>query len=157
MVRTPPARPRTAAIAVLAMLASASVTAAGPKGQDPIVGEWEQVDEDGQVGALVALRERGGVVEGVIVKVFPEPGEPGNPVCSRCQGPLKDAPVVGLTVIRDLKRTPEGYRGGQILDPDTGDTYQLEAKLSPTGQALEVRGFKGVSLFGRTQVWRRRT
>ena len=96
-------------------------------------------------------------MDGVIVKVFPEPGEPENPLCVRCQGALKNAPVVGLTVIRNLKRTPEGYGGGQILDPDTGETYQLEAKLRPDGQALEVHGFKGVSLFGRTQVWRRRS
>ncbi|GGH19075.1 hypothetical protein GCM10007036_21710 [Alsobacter metallidurans] len=138
---------------LLAATLSAGPTRAAPP--DPIVGVWEQVDEDGDVGALIALKERGGTIEGVIVKLFPAPGEPPNPVCSACLGALHNAPLLGLTVVDGLRRTKERYEGGSILDPDTGETYQLTAVLAAGNRSLQVHAYRGVSLLGRTQQWRR--
>ena len=122
---------------------------------DPIVGTWAEVDEDGEVGAWIAVTEKGGHFEGRIVRLFPGADEPAEPVCSRCSGPRKNAPVLGLTVIERLKRQGDAYAGGRIVDPDDGSEYQLEARLSEGGKSLIIRAFAGVSLLGRTQVWRR--
>ena len=138
---------------VLAAVAGAPVRALA---RDLIEGTWEQVDEDGHVGALVALSGRSGVIQGRIIKVFPEPGESDNPPCTACKGSLKDAPVVGLLIVDGLKRAGDRYAGGTILDPDTGETYSLEARLGPDGTTLDLRAFKGLAVLGQSQTWRRR-
>jgi uncharacterized protein (DUF2147 family) len=50
---------------------------------------------------------------------------------------------------------PLAYRGGSILDPNTGNIYQARLTVSPDGNSVTVRGFLGLALLGRTQVWRR--
>lgn len=143
-------RPILPALLVLAVVAAA---AAAP--QDPIVGTWAAADEDGDVGALVTIAEKGGTFEGRISRLFPSPGDPANPVCDKCTGARKGAPLLGLTVVQGLRRQGGDYEGGRILDPDTGTEYQLKAQLADGGQTLTIRAFAGVSLLGRTQVWRR--
>lgn len=145
--------PRRLAFALGALLVASSQAPAAPA--DPIVGTWAEVDEDGDVGAWVAIAEKGGRFEGRIVKLFPSEGEPANPVCSACSGARKDTPVLGMTVIEGLKRQGDVYAGGRILDPDDGSEYQLEVRLGEGGKTLSVRAFKGVALLGRTQVWQR--
>ena len=54
-----------------------------------------------------------------------------------------------------LKGDGQEWEGGQILDPDEKQIYSVKATLSPDGAVLKVRGFIGLSLFGRTQFWRR--
>jgi len=140
------------------LLASMVVAAAFPsasRAADPITGTWQQVDEDGEVGALVALAVDHGAVVGRITKVFPGPGEPEDPVCEKCPGALRGKPVVGLAIVRGLKPEGRHYAGGRILDPETGDDYDLQADLSPDGQSLSVRAYRGLSLLGRSQTWRR--
>ncbi len=60
-----------------------------------------------------------------------------------------------MTILWGLKKTGETYEGGKILDPKNGKIYDSKAKLVDGGQKLEVRGFMGVSLLGRTQTWDR--
>jgi uncharacterized protein (DUF2147 family) len=52
-----------------------------------------------------------------------------------------------------LKKNGDQYTGGQILDPDNGKVYKSRLTLHDDGQRLEVRGYIGVPLFGRSQVW----
>ncbi len=122
-----------------------------------VTGTWQQFDEDtGALQALVTITEHGGVVEGVVTKLFPIPGEPANPVCADCKGAKKDRPVLGMKVIERMKRASDGsYDGGVITDPESGTEYRCHLSLSEDGKLLEVRGFVGVSLFGRTQEWKR--
>jgi uncharacterized protein (DUF2147 family) len=47
------------------------------------------------------------------------------------------------------------YRDGDILDPDNGVIYRCKLRLEGGGMKLKVRGFVGVSLFGRSQTWER--
>jgi uncharacterized protein (DUF2147 family) len=139
------------------ILVAAALLAAAPPalGADPIVGTWAEVDEDGEVGAWIAITAKGGLFEGRIVKLFPGPGEPAEPVCGACDGQRKDAPVLGMTVVAGLRRQGDKYSGGRILDPDDGTEYQLEAHLGEGGKTLTIHAFSGISLLGRTQVWRR--
>ena len=123
---------------------------------DPLPGLWEQVDEKtGKVQALVRIVERpGGRYQGFVEKLFIAPGEDPNPRCEDCTDERKNQPVLGMRIISDLKRSgTDSFGEGEILDPDSGDTYRLKITIMDGGKKLDVRGFIGISLFGRSQIW----
>lgn len=128
--------------------------------QDKLAGLWSQVDEKtGKVQALVRIVEIAPEqYEGFIEKIFIAPGEDPNPRCEDCKGTRRNQPVLGMRIITGLKRASskgELYHHGEILDPDSGDTYRLKITLLDSGKKLDVRGFVGIALFGRSQIWLR--
>ena len=126
--------------------------AAGPTA----VGLWEQVDENsGKAESWIKISERNGVYEGNIVKIFFKPGQDENWVCSKCEGSDKGAPVLGLTLIKGMQRNGLSYENGTVRDPRDGSVYRASMTVSPDGKKLEMRGYVGISLFGRSQVWNR--
>jgi uncharacterized protein (DUF2147 family) len=133
-----------------------TVGAPAPAAEVTAVGLWEQVDEtSGKAESWFKITEHNGVYEGNIVKIFFKPGEDENWVCSKCEGAEKGAPVLGLALIKGMQRNGLSYENGTIMDPRDGAVYRALMKLSPDGRKLEVRGYLGVSLFGRSQVWNR--
>lgn len=116
-------------------------------------GKWKTIDDaTNQARAVVQLTIRDGVLNGTIIKVFPQPGDTGK--CENCSGAFKDKPVVGLDFVWGLKQTAENeWTGGQIIDPKNGHIYRCKITVSPDGKQLKVRGYIGVSLLGRTQNW----
>jgi uncharacterized protein (DUF2147 family) len=118
-------------------------------------GLWAQVEENGKVGGWFLIAERNGVYEGTIVKMFLEPGDDPNPVCTKCTGEDKNKPSLGLTIIKGMKPKGVDYEDGTILDPRDGKIYHAVMKVSPDGQSLEVRGYFGIKLLGRSQTWKR--
>jgi uncharacterized protein (DUF2147 family) len=62
---------------------------------------------------------------------------------------------LGLTLIKGMRRNGDAYEDGTIMDPRDGSVYRALMRLSPDGRKLEVRGYLGISLFGRSQVWNR--
>ncbi len=119
-------------------------------------GLWEQVDDNtGRPESWFKITERNGVYVGNLVKIFFKPGEDENWVCDRCEGAEKGAPVLGLALIKGMRRNGYSYENGTIMDPRDGSVYRALMRLSPDGSKLEVRGYLGISLFGRTQVWNR--
>lgn len=136
--------------AVIGALVSSSTFAAEPSP----VGLWKTIDDaSGKPRAMIRITESGGVLQGRIETVFPEPGEGPNPKCVKCQGALKDAPVKGLVILSGLRRTGEEYGGGHILDPDTGKVYNSRVRLLESGRKLSVRGYIGLPALGRSQTW----
>ena len=132
-----------AGVSTLAMAAS-----------DSPVGKWKTIDDKtGQPKGVVEITESNGVLTGKIVGRFPKPGDPANPVCDKCEGAKKGQPIVGLVFLEGLKKNGDEYEGGTILDPEEGKVYSSKAKLIDGGKKLEVRGFLGVSLIGRSQTW----
>ena len=74
--------------------------------------------------------------------------------CALCNGADKDKPVLGLTIIKGLSKDEEEYNGGKILDPKNGKLYKCSIILDGADK-LKIRGYIGVSMFGRTQYWQR--
>ena len=119
-------------------------------------GPWEQVDDNtGRPESWFKITERNGLYVGNLVKIFFKPGEDENWVCDRCEGAEKGAPVLGLALIKGMRRNGYSYENGTIMDPRDGSVYRALMRLSPDGNKLEVRGYLGISLFGRSQTWNR--
>jgi len=144
--------------AALALPIIALGLASGPAiaGGDPTAaGFWQQVDNDGHVGGWFYFTKVNGSYEGRLVKMFKQPGDPAIDVCAKCTGKQKNAPMLGLVIVKDMKRDGLKYEDGSILDPRDGTVYHALMELSPDGQKLSVRGYLGVPLLGQTQVWKR--
>ena len=63
--------------------------------------------------------------------------------------------MIGLVFMHNMQYVDGEYRDGDILDPDNGSIYRCKLRLEQGGSTLKVRGFLGVSLFGRSQTWER--
>lgn len=118
-----------------------------------IVGKWQTVDDKtNKPRAIVVIEERNGEYFGTIESL----AEGVENKCKGCEGDKKDTPVIGVTILKGLKKDGENsYSGGHIFDPATGKTYKSKAKLVDDGQKLDARGYIGISLIGRTQTWLR--
>lgn len=122
------------------------------------VGLWRTIDDNtGKDRSLVRIADVNGTLEGKVEKrLTRQPDDDPDGLCRKCPGARKDQPVVGMTILWGLKPDGDGvWTGGEILDPGNGKTYRCKMKLTDGGKKLEVRGFIGVSLLGRTQVWLR--
>ncbi len=118
-------------------------------------GVWKTIDDKtGQPKSIVEITERNGELTGVVKEVLQSDQGP-NPVCKDCEGERKDKPVVGMQIIWGMKKDGDAWSGGQILDPKNGKVYGCKMHVIENGQKLEVRGFIGFSLLGRTQTWER--
>lgn len=136
-----------AAIAFVAFAASLGAFA-----QSTPAGVWRTYDDgDGLPASLVRIEERNGLFEGRVLKLLPRPGHDVNAKCTACEGDDKDKPIAGMRILWDMQRDGDEFSGGKIFDPDSGNTYRCKLRL--TGDKLSVRGFLGISLFGRSQVW----
>jgi uncharacterized protein (DUF2147 family) len=120
------------------------------------VGLWKTIDDNtGRAKGLVRIRETNGQYEGRVEKAFPKPGEDPAPKCIKCDGARHNQPVLGMTILWGLTKQGDEYQGGEILDPENGKIYRAKMKLVDGGNKLEVRGYIGISLLGRSQIWLR--
>ncbi len=142
----------------LRILAAAALTllvGAAARANDPTpVGTWTTLDDaSGKPRSTVRIWEADGKLQGRIESVVPEPDKDPVPRCTRCEGDRKDQPIVGMVVLWGLSRDGTRWTGGHVLDPDTGTVYRCALRPVDGGARLEVRGFVGLSLLGRTQTW----
>ena len=121
-----------------------------------ITGIWQSIDDrNSKPKALIEIKKNAdGGYTGTIIKVTPSLGYQAQELCVKCPGSLKDKPIAGLNIFQQLKHVKDNqYKGGQILDPLSGNSYQLSMKLSANGNTLRVHGYLGIQAIGRTQTW----
>ncbi|WP_018440930.1 DUF2147 domain-containing protein [Trinickia symbiotica] len=118
-------------------------------------GTWKTIDDaTGQPRGEVKIVEQGSVYSGTLINVLKQVDS--AKLCTKCTDDRKDKPIVGMTILKDMKMTGENeWSGGSILDPESGRVYRAKMSLSDNGKKLNVRGFIGISLLGRTQTWLR--
>jgi len=147
MKHTPHSLAHLAGALALALAAGSAFAQASP------AGTWKTIDDNtGKQKGEVTIVDNGGTFSGKVSKIL-VPGDE-NKTCTKCTDDRKDQPIKGLTILTGLK--PNGnnnWDGGQILDPENGKVYSAKMSLSEDGQKLNVRGFLGISLLGRTQTW----
>ena len=138
---------RRGALAAFAFTLLASAAMA----QSPL-GQWKTIDDEtGEPKSVVEIYEQGGRVYGKIVQLLP-PGR--STICDTCEGPYKNKELIGAVILKDLRQDGDTWAGGSITDPKNGKTYK--AKMSLDGaDRLNVRGYVGMPVLGRTQVWHR--
>lgn len=134
----------------LAALTTLVVSAA----QASPAGLWKTIDDEtGEARSLVRVTVNDGVLSGSVEKILNP--EKADAVCEACEGELKDQPIVGMTIIWNMRFDEDQFEGGAILDPNNGKTYKAIIWLDQDGQKLNVRGYIGLPLLGRSQVWLR--
>lgn len=123
-----------------------------------MVGKWKTLDD--QTGYsradVIITKNSDGTYSGKISAIRPLPYKPLVEICTKCKGALKNAPYLGLAIVKGFKQSktnPNEYTDGQILDPLSGNIYKGKAKISTTGKRLTLRGYVGVSALGRNTTW----
>ena len=136
-------------------MAAAVLAASSAWAQDASpVGLWKTIDDEtGKPKSLVRITDNGGELRGKIEKLYRDAGEDQNPKCDKCEDARKDQPIVGMTIITGMKKDGSEYNGGQILDPANGKVYKSKMSLNDGGKKLDVRGYIGLPMLGRTQTW----
>jgi len=139
-------------LATLTVLFATSALAQEPSA----LGRWTTIDDETKKPkSVIAIYEEDGKLFGKIEKLYLAPNEVQNPVCDKCEGALKNQPIIGMVILRGLKKDDDEWSGGTILDPANGKTYKCKIAVEDGGKKLKVRGYVGMSLLGRTQHWLR--
>ncbi|MGY0619792.1 DUF2147 domain-containing protein [Lysobacter sp. A378] len=125
--------------------------------QQSPVGTWTTIDDDtGKAKSTVEIYQAdNGTLSGRVLEVM-QSAQGDNPICSECDGERKNQPIEGMVILWDAKQDGDIWKGGKILDPAKGKVYSLKLQPNGDGTKLEVRGFMGFSLLGRTQTWVRK-
>lgn len=125
----------------------------GALAQATPAGTWKAMgDATGKPRGEVRIVEQDGMFYGKLANVVKE--DERAKTCIKCTDDRKDKPILGMTILKDMKKTGDNeWSGGNILDPENGKVYSATMSLADDGKKLNVRGFLGVSLLGRTQTW----
>ena len=115
-----------------------------------VLGKWKTIDDEtGKPRSIVEIYQKGNEYYGKIIKLFREPSEPQDPVCVKCEDDRKGKKIIGMEIIRKLKKDGSEFEDGTILDPKKGKVY--DCKMWVEGGALKVRGY--IAFLYRTQTW----
>jgi len=141
------------AFAFLCAMASLTTATSRAAVEDPAIGYWTTIDDDGKTAkSVVRIFEKNSRLYGNIVELFNP--KPKDPKCDQCEGANKGKPILGMQIIWNLEKNGSEWSGGHILDPKNGKVYKCYIEVLDGGARLKVRGYIGIALLGRTQYWR---
>ncbi len=145
-----------ALLALLALMLPLAAFAQSASSSSTPVGKWHTIDDKtGKVKSIVQIYQTSdGSLQGKVLELLNSDKGP-NAVCDACKGSNHNKPIVGMVIAWDLKRDGDSWKDGKILDPKSGKVYSAKMTPSADGRTLDVRGYMGFSLLGRTQTWRR--
>jgi uncharacterized protein (DUF2147 family) len=133
----------------LTLFAGAALAQATP------VGVWKSIDDKTKTErAQIRITDSNGVLSGKIEKLLAADAKQ-DAVCDKCSDDRKDKPLIGMEILRGVKKA-EGeavWEGGTILDAAEGKVYKVRLNPADGGKKLDVRGFVGMPMLGRTQTW----
>ena len=144
------------AIGLMSGMIAANAFAA--KVYDSPVGYWKTIDDvTGKPKSIVKIwRANDQLLMGKVIKIFPKTGNDQTKLCNACQGDLHNQPVVGMVILSGLKASHAAkWDDGKILDPQNGKRYSCSLKLGDNGKKLNVHGYIGLPIIGRSQTWER--
>ena len=119
-----------------------------------IFGKWENKNEEtNQVDSVIEVYEENGKAFAKIIEIKNKNRQ--NAGCDKCKGKQKDKPILGMVILSGLKKDGDEWSGGKILDPKNGKEYKCSITLKDNN-TMELRGYIGFSLLGRTAYWYRK-
>jgi uncharacterized protein (DUF2147 family) len=131
-----------------------AVTAGSAFAQATPVGVWKTIDDKTKTErAQVRITESGGVISGKLEKLLAADAKQ-DAVCDKCSDDRKDKALIGLEIVRGVKKGDgDLWEGGTILDAAEGKVYKVRMTPIEGGKKMEVRGYVGMPMLGRTQTW----
>lgn len=119
---------------------------------DDILGKWINPSGEGQI----EIYKKGDKYFGKLVWIKEPNDESGKPKTD-VKNPntsLRNKPLLGLEILKDFVFEDKKWTDGNIYDPKTGKTYSCTMTIKENGQ-LNIRGYIGISLIGRSESWKR--
>jgi uncharacterized protein (DUF2147 family) len=119
-----------------------------------VFGKWKTIDDrTGKPKGLIEIYKKDGKMYGKILKVLEEGRQDENVLCVKCDGDMKDQPVVGMHIIKRGEKNEDGeWKGKYLFDPEQAMTFRFKIWLNPeNSDELKVRGY--LAFIYRTQTW----
>ena len=120
------------------------------------LGAWHTIDDEtNKPKAVIRISANAnGGLSGIVEKSL-DPKPSAEPNCEKCTDDRKGKPKIGMEIIRGGKKLDgkDVWEEGKILDPEKGTDYRLRLTMVDGGKKMEVRGYVGTPLLGRTQTW----
>ena len=120
--------------------------------KDDILGKWINSSGEGQI----EIYKKGEKYFGKLVWIKEpndEKGKPKTDIKNPTQS-LRNKPILGLEILKDFSFDTDNWNDGSIYDPKTGKTYSCTLTIKKNGE-LNMRGYIGISLIGRSESWKR--
>lgn len=143
-------------VMLLVLVASGSLALQGfvrSTTEDQVTGIWVTGDQEGKIEIFkVGSKFYGKIVWGK--DMYEADGKTPRKDTKNDDPAKRNRPLKGLIILSGFVYRNGGYEDGTIYDPNNGKTYDCKMKLSGNDR-LEIRGYIGLSLFGRTETWTR--
>ncbi len=113
---------------------------------DPILGKWQNPSGEGRI----EIYKKGEKYYGKLYWIK----DAAKKDTKNPEESLRKRNIQGLEILTNFTKKGNTYEGGEIYDPKSGKTYSCKMTLK-NNDALDIRGYIGISLLGRSETWKR--
>jgi uncharacterized protein (DUF2147 family) len=119
-----------------------------------IIGKWWDEEKRGQTEIYKGTSGKlFGKIVWLKVPNDPKTGKPQLDIHNKDKT-KRERPNMGMIVLLGLVETSTGVFEGQVYNPKDGNTYSGTVTMLADGK-LKLRGYVGISLLGKTEIWER--